>query len=300
MSVPIYARSSWGARYSDGDLTLSGLAEEVFVHHSVTATLSPDASIEAEREQMRAIESVGQSRFGTGISYNVIIFPSGRAHRGVSWNRRGTHTGGRNSTVRSICFAGNMETHRPTTKALATAAAIYAEGKGKWWRTSAPLRGHRNVSQTACPGRHLYDQLGTIRSGAVQVGNPVSPTKPSKPTAPAKPVKLKEDGYWGSALTRRLQQKLGTPVDGIVSSQSVAWRDANPGLTTGWDWDTHAQGSRVISELQEVLGVKRDGKIGPDTIKALQRRLGTPVDGVLSEESQAIKALQRRLNQNRL
>ncbi|MFD2792594.1 N-acetylmuramoyl-L-alanine amidase [Promicromonospora vindobonensis] len=165
MIIPIATRKRWGPRYPDGDLTLTGPADEVFVHHSVTAQLSPDASVEDECEQMRALESVGQSRFGTGISYNVVIFPSGRAYQGVSWNRRGTHTGGRNSTARSICFAGNYEIHEPTAAQLATAAVIYAEGKGHLWVLSAPLRGHRDVSQTACPGRHLYAELPAIRAG---------------------------------------------------------------------------------------------------------------------------------------
>ncbi|WP_129787033.1 peptidoglycan recognition protein family protein [Promicromonospora panici] len=163
-ALSIASRASWGARYPDGDLTLTGLAVEVFVHHSVTAQLSADASIAAEAEQMRALESVGQSRFGTGISYNVVIFPSGRAYQGVSWNRRGTHTGGRNSTSRSICFAGNYETNQPTAAQISTAAAIYREGKQRWWTQAAPLYGHRDVSQTACPGRNLYARIDDIRT----------------------------------------------------------------------------------------------------------------------------------------
>src|SRR3990167_1542256 len=141
MTVDIRSRASWDARRQDGDLDLAGLALEVFIHHSVTAQLSPDALVTAEEEQMRALEAVGQSRFGTGISYNVVIFPSGRAYRGVSCDRRGTHTGGRNSTVRSICFAGNYETNRPTDAQIATAAAIVAQGRDLWWRQDAPLRG---------------------------------------------------------------------------------------------------------------------------------------------------------------
>lgn len=161
----IRSRASWGARHDDGDLDLVGLADEVFAHHSVTAQLPADASIAAECEQMRGLEATGEGRFSKGISYNVVIFPSGRAYQGVSWDRRGTHTGGRNSTARSICFAGNYEEHEPTAAQLATAAAIYAEGKGRLWDVGAPLRPHQDVSQTACPGRHLVAQLPAIRAG---------------------------------------------------------------------------------------------------------------------------------------
>lgn len=299
MTVDLASRRSWDARFQDGDLDLHGPAFEVFVHHSVTATLSPSASIEEERAQMRALEAVGQSRFGTGISYNSVVFPSGRPYAGVSWDRRGTHTGGRNSTVRSICFAGNFEINRPTDAALATASEIYRGGKGDLWIASAPLNGHRDASQTACPGRNLYAKLGVIRSGDL-LDAPVTP-EPSKPAAPAKPGgELVVDGEWGSATTRRLQEELETPVDGIVSSQPAVWRATSPGLTTGWDWDTTPNGSRVISALQELLRVNRDGKVGPQTISALQRRLGTTVDGVISRESRAVMALQRRLNQGRI
>jgi hypothetical protein len=288
----IASRASWGARYQDGDLTLTGPAVEVFVHHSVTAQLSPDASIAAEAEQMRALESVGQTRFGTGISYNVVIFPSGRAYQGVSWNRRGTHTGGRNSTSRSICFAGNYETNQPNAAQISTASAIYHEGKDRWWTQGAPLRGHRDVSQTACPGRYLYARIDDIRDGSG-----------STPPSPGEPPRLRVDGFWGSTTTRRVQQELGTPVDGLVSSQSVAWRDGNPGLTTGWQWVADAQGSRVIAALQRRIGMDvalRDGKIGPRTVRALQAYLGTPVDGRISRESSAVMELQRRLNAGRI
>lgn len=294
MGVEIAGRGSWGARYPDGDMNLYGMADEVFVHHTVSALLPVDATVDDEREQMRFLEGVGQARFGTGISYNVIVFPSGRAYQGVSFNRRGTHTGGRNSTTRSISFAGNFEIATPSDRALATAAAIYAEGKGEWWKDTAPLYGHRNVSQTACPGRNLYSRLDLIRTGAVQVNNPIKPI-PDLPQV--EPLALKIDGFWGSATTRRLQQILHTPVDGVVSSQPAVWRGLNPGLTTGWDWEQgRANGSHVISAYQGLLSVERDGRIGPNTIRAFQRRMGTPVDGEIWAESAAVKELQRRLN----
>ena len=296
MSDHIYPRSAWNPRYQDGDLSLSGSAASVSVHHSVTKQLSANASRAEEHEQMRALESIGQSRFGTGISYNVVIFPSGRAYQGCSFHRRGTHTGGRNSTTRSICFAGNYETNKPTDAQIQKAAAIYAEGEGDEWRRDAPLFGHRDVSSTACPGRHVYARLNEIKHGAVEVSNPIKP-KPSKPSGPRK---LSVDGYWGRNLTTRLQQVLKTPVDGVVSSQSRHWKDRNPGLTSGWDWDADPQGSRVISELQERIGAKRDGILGEGSIRKLQRHLGTPVDGVLSKESKCIMALQRRLNEGKI
>lgn len=85
----------------------------------------------------------------------------------------------------------------------------------------------------------------------------------------------------------------------------AAYREASdscgtPGLTTGWEWVFNAQGSRVIATLQRRIGMRSgqvDGKIGP---RALQDYLGTRADGVVSRESRAVMALQRRLNDGRV
>jgi hypothetical protein len=292
----IASRASWGARHDDGDLTLSGPANDVFLHHSVTTQLAQAASVTAEREQMRNIESIGESRFGTGISYNVLIFPSGRPYAGVSWNRRGTHTGGRNSTARSICLAGNYDIYLPTDAQIATARRIYHGGMGRLWRAGAPIYGHRDVKSTACPGRHAYMRLDEIRDGSQFVSNPKPPTDLDPITSPDRPNVL-VDGRWGRATTMALQHELGTPVDGVVSSQAMRWRDDNPGLTTGWQWVRDPAGSLLMAAMQRRLGVHDDGILGPVSIKALQRHLSVRVvDGEIWNPSETVRALQRRLN----
>lgn len=179
--VSIASRASWGARHPDGDGTvLTGLAVEVFMHHDAGLLLPASATVAQERARMRALEQTGQDRFRAGISYNVVVFPSGRAYQGVSWNRRGTHTGGRNSTSRSIALAGNFETHHPTAAAIATARAIFHHGRGRWWTQGAPLRGHRDVSATLCPGRHITSRMAEIR-------RPITPTPPPVPPTPPPP-----------------------------------------------------------------------------------------------------------------
>jgi hypothetical protein len=288
--VTIHSRASWGARHRDGDLTLTGLATDVFIHHTVTALLPANATAAQEQAQMRSIEQIGQNRFGTGISYNVIVFPSGRAYQGVSFNRRGTHTGGRNSTARSIAFAGNFETAQPTDAAVRTAGQIVAHGRGRWWTQGAPVRGHRDVSSTACPGRNLHARVGQIASGGATPPPPIQP-----PTTP----QLAVDGMWGPNTTRRAQQVLGTPVDGAVSSQPQVWRAANPGLAGGWEWVANPRGSLLVAAIQRRVGSTPDGMIGPNTIRAMQRHFGTPQDGTVSRNSQLVMAVQRVLNAGR-
>lgn len=105
---------------------------------------------------------------------------------------------------------------------------------------------------------------------------------------------LTVDGVWGEQTTRALQQVLGTPVDGVVSSQNSANLDHYPAAGTGWEWVANSQGSQVITALQRKVGAGADGIAGFETAKALQRYLGVPADGYVGE--QTVKAMQQRLN----
>lgn len=115
---------------------------------------------------------------------------------------------------------------------------------------------------------------------------------------------LEVDGYWGSATTLKLQNVLGAPYkDGEISRQSSVFRVSNPGLTSGWEWGgiVGDGGSQTIKLIQKRVGLSGgdvDGKIGPITIKAMQRYFGTYVDGVFDEKSPCIMVMQKKLNAN--
>lgn len=124
----------------------------------------------------------------------------------------------------------------------------------------------------------------------------------SKQVEPNTKNKLTVDGKWDKATTTRLQQIFGTPVDGEVSNQHSKYKSTNPGLTSGWEWEDrpNGKGSSLIKAMQKWAGMpesKRDGEIGPETITAFQKKLGTTVDGKVSNPSQMVKALQRWANE---
>lgn len=107
---------------------------------------------------------------------------------------------------------------------------------------------------------------------------------------------LYEDGYWGPRTTATLQQILGTPIDGIVSSQELTNRQLMPACTDGWEWETDPDGSAVIAAMQARLGTPIDGIMGPTTINALSARYGINNDGTLGSPSLTVAALQSTLN----
>lgn len=104
------------------------------------------------------------------------------------------------------------------------------------------------------------------------------------------------DGSWGSATTRRMQEVLNcASKDGIISGQIK--NPANqfiPSAQFGYG------GSRMIRALQAFLRVPSDGNFGPVTCLALQKRMGTQLDGKISPVSACVKAMQVRLNRGRL
>ena len=157
--------------------------------------------------------------------------------------------------------------------------------------------------QIGLKGKDVDGMVGaTTLTAWEKAGKPkLKKSTPSKPKPSQSKVKqITVDGKWGQATTRRLQEELGTPVDGEVSFQPVAFKAQNPGLLSGWEWTKNPRSSNVIEALQRKLGVSDDGRIGPDTISELQRKLGTGVDGKVSNPSPMVKQLQRNLNAGKL
>lgn len=122
------------------------------------------------------------------------------------------------------------------------------------------------------------------------------------------PKTIKVDGWWGNDTTIKAQAVLGTPADGIVSSQERYWRDKGilDACTYGWEWTGSPVGSQLIIALQKKWGVDPDGILGPGTINAMigyymKRGSGAKVkDGRLDGPSLTVKQFQRELNKGRI
>ena len=143
-------------------------------------------------------------------------------------------------------------------------------------------------AKRASYGQKYYDKY------AVAAVTPAAPTTGS----------IVVDGKWGTATTTLLQKIFGTPVDGIVSNQWACYKAGNPGLCSGFDWKQkpNGQGSQLIKAMQKWANMPTsecDGEIGPKTIKAFQKKLGTTVDGKVSYPSAMVKALQKWANEQR-
>lgn len=139
---------------------------------------------------------------------------------------------------------------------------------------------------------------GVLKAFGIGASSSTPSQKPSASTPSNN--KLTVDGLWGPNLTKRLQQIFGTTVDGVVSDQFECYRSNNPGLVSGWDWKENPTGSsQLIAKIQKKVGANPDGHIGPDTIKKIQKWMGTVQDGSLSKPSQCIMKLQEWCNKQK-
>jgi hypothetical protein len=171
MAITIHGRGEWGARYGDGDANAPLPAAELWLHHSVTAAPPVTATFDRDAAAVRALEQIGQDRFGFGISYTFVVAPSGRKFVGHSVHRRGAHTRGRNSISRAICLIGNYETATPSLEMQAAVSGLVAHGAAAgWWDRPALDGGHRDApgASTACPGVHAWSLIPKLNADALE------------------------------------------------------------------------------------------------------------------------------------
>ena len=181
---------------------------------------------------------------------------------------------------------------------VVTSESGYGSSKPFWTQTRSKGSGNWGAGSG-------YTFLGFIYNPAVSDNGTVSGSTiasgTSSSTTTSKVGTLTVDGVWGKTTTKKLQQIFKTPVDGIISNQYAMYKGDNPGLLDGWDWQTkpNGQGSMLIKAMQKWAGMpasQQDGEWGPATCKAIQKKLGTFQDGVVSRPSQMVKALQRWAN----
>ena len=195
---------------------------------------------------------------------------------------------------------GNIteKTFQNTVKAVKELIAIYPNiTRDKIWR-------HYDVTGKNCPAPWVAKPSELERfkdavfgSNGNSSNNNTSSEKPSTPATKPSYITLTVDGKFGPATARRLQQYFGTTQDGVISHQYKQKFNQN---IYAAQFDQTLRGSNVIRALQKLLGVSQDGLMGQATIKALQKRLGTTQDGIISPVSNAVKALQQALNNNKL
>jgi hypothetical protein len=178
----IYSRKQWGAneRLRDKGSLRYFEVHAGFVHHTVNANRYSRAQVPSIIRGIYAYHT--QSRGWSDIGYNFLVDRFGRIwegrYGGVGRPVVGAHTLGYNDDAFAMSAIGNFDTARPGSKLLDAYGRLFAWKLGLHGvdpadrsqrvgnRRIPAVNGHRDVGQTACPGRHLYARIGAIRKRA--------------------------------------------------------------------------------------------------------------------------------------
>ncbi len=206
----IYSRAQWGAneKLREQGPPNYGTVKTGFVHHTVNANSYTRAQVPALLRGIYAYHT--QSKGWRDIGYNYLVDRFGRIwegrYGGVSRAVVGAHTLGFNEVSFAMSAIGNFDIAKPPPAVVAAYTRLFAWKlaiynirannprvlvKGRYLHA---INGHRDVGQTACPGRYLYARLPYIRNRgrniqlAAQKGVGSTPTTTApKPPAPPPP-----------------------------------------------------------------------------------------------------------------
>lgn len=190
----IFTRAQWGAdeRIRDAGEPSYGTINAGFVHHTVNANDYSEAEVPGIIRSIYAYHV--KSRGWRDIGYNFLVDRFGRIwegrYGGIDRPVIGAHTLGYNHASFAMSAIGNFETVQPTDEMLRSYGQLFAwklslhgvdptsmsQKVGK--STFAAINGHRDAGSTACPGKHLYARIPSIRQYAGE-------------SAPAAPVGVK-------------------------------------------------------------------------------------------------------------
>ncbi|MGO4255840.1 FG-GAP-like repeat-containing protein [Marmoricola sp. RAF53] len=204
----IYSRAQWGANENlrDKSSLRYGTVKTGFIHHTVNANDYTAAQVPALLRGIYAYHT--QSRGWSDIGYNYLVDRFGRIwegrYGGVDRAVVGAHTLGYNEYAFAMSAIGNFDVAQPPQALLDAYARLFAwklslynirADSTKLWvkdRYLQAINGHRDVGQTACPGRYLYAKIPAVRAAAQAIQNtgivPTTPTTPTTPTPPTTPT----------------------------------------------------------------------------------------------------------------
>jgi hypothetical protein len=193
MHMPeIYSRAQWGADESirAWDPDYAATITSAAIHHTADGNDYTKADVAGIMRSTYAYHTV--SRGWGDIGYNVIVDKFGRAwegrYGGLSSTVVGAHTGGFNTSTFGVSMLGNYDLVEPPQAMLETVAHVIAwkfslykvnprgtatltSGGGGTAKYAAgtevtvpAIFAHRDVGNTACPGKYGYAHMNEIRT----------------------------------------------------------------------------------------------------------------------------------------
>lgn len=159
-------RADWGARPPARRIEMPR-SEGVFVHYRGPGGAPTGEAAKAALRQDQAYHM--DVRGWSDIAYSWAVDNDGVVYELRGWGVTGGHTQGWNHRSHAVLWIGG-DAAPPSQRALEGIAAVCREHHRRYGE--APIRGHRDVNPTSCPGDALYARLPEIRRLAAQPSSP--------------------------------------------------------------------------------------------------------------------------------
>lgn len=131
------------------------LVKTIVIHHS--ASSRDNTTIENINAWHKA-RGFNKSSLGFFCGYHYVVLGTGKVIQTRRDNEIGCHTIPNDGKL-GICLTGNFEKDTPTPEQLNSLETRLTDLKLQYGLTDDDIRGHRQLSQTLCPGKNLQDWL---------------------------------------------------------------------------------------------------------------------------------------------
>jgi len=157
-------RSAW-TRFlpTAGKLRAAGGFNRVTLHHAGNTPLFLKAQDSVIRELDGVLTAHRQRRYGD-IGYHFVVDYGGAVWEGRSLAYEGAHVLSANEHNVGVMLLGNFEEQKPSVDQVTAATWLVSLLRGRFRIPAHRVYGHRDLGQSVCPGRYVYDHVVRMRS----------------------------------------------------------------------------------------------------------------------------------------
>ncbi len=155
----IMTREEWGANKPRCSFKEQPYYNMITIHHTATSNTYSDSY-----DIIKNIQKYHQQEKGwCDIGYNFLIDKEGRIFEGRPLWAIGAHVANHNVGNIGISLIGNFEKEAPSSKSIEALIELISWLVYKYNIPIGSIKGHRDFSNTLCPGKHLYRLIPLIK-----------------------------------------------------------------------------------------------------------------------------------------
>lgn len=163
-SLPLHTRAEWATQPCDPSRLIAASAyERITVHHAGNLP-TYDTDSAATALLIRGVHDAHRKRDYGDVGYHFIVDYGGDVWEGRGLAYEGAHVIGENDRNLGIMLLGNFDQQTPSARQLDAVRLLVTVLRNHYAIAPRRVYGHRDLGQSACPGRFLYPHVAALRT----------------------------------------------------------------------------------------------------------------------------------------